>query len=125
MSSLTPRPRPASHRRARQRRRALTGPALGAAQRALEALLAAGLPSTRDENWKYANLRALEKLRFLPRQPRAGMPRPSPPRCCPATVPQFARYVFVDGVLAPGLSAAAGRLPPQRLALHDAHGGHA
>ena len=31
---------------------------------AIETLAAEGLPTTRDENWKYANLRPLEKVRF-------------------------------------------------------------
>src|SRR6185437_4992295 len=35
-------------------------------RRALQALEAHGLPTSRDENWKYANLRPLEKVRFAP-----------------------------------------------------------
>ncbi|HTY49761.1 MAG TPA: hypothetical protein VMB48_08720, partial [Steroidobacteraceae bacterium] len=35
-------------------------------RQALGALLARGLPGIRDENWRYANLRALEKVRFAP-----------------------------------------------------------
>ncbi|HEV3179648.1 MAG TPA: hypothetical protein VGZ05_04210, partial [Steroidobacteraceae bacterium] len=31
---------------------------------AIAALAASGLPTSRDENWKYANLRPLERLRF-------------------------------------------------------------
>ena len=33
---------------------------------AVEALSLKGLPSTRDENWKYANLRPVEKVKFAP-----------------------------------------------------------
>ena len=33
---------------------------------AIKTLCAQGLPATRDENWKYANLRALERVRFAP-----------------------------------------------------------
>src|SRR5579871_5930257 len=33
---------------------------------AIEALTSRGLPSQRDENWKYVNLRLLEKLKFVP-----------------------------------------------------------
>ena len=33
---------------------------------AIETLSVEGLPTTRDENWKYANLRPLEKVRFAP-----------------------------------------------------------
>ena len=35
-------------------------------QRALAALSDVGLPTLRDENWKYVNLRPLEKVRFAP-----------------------------------------------------------
>ena len=70
-------------------------------QRAMQALTKSGLPTSRDENWKYVNLRPLEKVRFAPaagestdRRLRgfAGNRRPS-------------RYTFVDGVFAPALSA--------------------
>jgi Fe-S cluster assembly protein SufD len=101
----------------------------GAAARraaALAALSEQGLPTTRDENWKYANLRPLEKLRFAPAPPA---PRPA---SLPATIPGFARCVFLDGRFATELSAAAAppfaalgardagalvRGPDQRLAL--------
>ena len=35
-------------------------------QRAMQALTRSGLPTSRDENWKYVNLRPLEKVRFAP-----------------------------------------------------------
>jgi len=103
--------------------RALAGPAGGAAHTALAALLAAGLPTTRDENWKYANLRALEKLRYLPAG-ATGEPAVVTAALLPPAVPEFARYVFVDGVLAPGLSAP---LPAAAaaLALHEGLAGTA
>jgi Fe-S cluster assembly protein SufD len=69
---------------------------------AIAALSASGLPTSRDENWKYANLRPLERLRFIPAPP-------APPLAAtdlPAAIPGFARYVFVDGAFAPALSAA-------------------
>jgi Fe-S cluster assembly protein SufD len=69
---------------------------------AIAALAASGLPTSRDENWKYANLRPLERLRFVPAPP-------APPVAAtdlPAAIPGFARYVFVDGAFAPALSAA-------------------
>ena len=69
---------------------------------ALEALTASGLPTSRDENWKYANLRPLERLRFIP----APAAQPLTPTDLPAAIPGFARYVFVDGAFAPALSAA-------------------
>ncbi len=69
---------------------------------AIAALSASGLPTSRDENWKYANLRPLERLRFIPAPP-------APPLAAtdlPAAIPGFARFVFVDGAFAPALSAA-------------------
>jgi Fe-S cluster assembly protein SufD len=83
----------------------------GAARRraAIEALAAAGLPGSRDENWKYANLRTLERQSFTPaaltRPVLAGEAAPRPAEL-PAALPGFPRYVFVDGVFAPALSDA-------------------
>ncbi|HSY04517.1 MAG TPA: SufD family Fe-S cluster assembly protein [Steroidobacteraceae bacterium] len=81
-------------------------PAAGAAAQrrrgAIEALRAVGLPGARDENWKYANLRPLERLRFVPAVPA---PPAQLPATEPAPLPGFARYVLVDGVLAAALSA--------------------
>jgi Fe-S cluster assembly protein SufD len=69
---------------------------------ALAALEAAGLPSSRDENWKYANLRSLERVRF---RPALAAPVSLPSADLPAPLPGVARYVFVDGRFAPSLSA--------------------
>ena len=69
---------------------------------AIAALTASGLPTSRDENWKYANLRPLERLRFIP----APAAQPVTATDLPAAIPGFARYVFVDGAFAPALSAA-------------------
>ncbi len=71
-------------------------------QHAIEVLSAAGLPSTRDENWKYANLRPLERLRFLP-----AAPPPVTAAQLPPPVSGFARQVFLDGQFAAALSAPA------------------
>src|SRR5207248_596827 len=77
-------------------------PALAARRRAaLAALAAQGLPTSRDENWKYANLRPLERLKFAP----APVQRALAAADLPAAIPGFARYVFVDGAFAPALSA--------------------
>ena len=77
-------------------------PALAARRRAaLAALAAQGLPTSRDENWKYANLRPLERLRFVPAPGTASLAAAE----LPAAIPGFARYVFVDGAFAPALSA--------------------
>jgi Fe-S cluster assembly protein SufD len=68
---------------------------------ALAALTAGGLPTSRDENWKYVNLRALERLRFVP----AAAGAPADAALLPAPVPGFTRYAFLDGRFAPQLSA--------------------
>ena len=74
-------------------------------QEAIEALAARGLPSTRDENWRYANLRPLERARFVPVAAPAGTTGPAASDL-PATLAGFARYTFVDGIFAPGLSSS-------------------
>jgi Fe-S cluster assembly protein SufD len=83
-------------------------PSAGAAaarrQAALETLRTLGLPSSREEDWRYANLRVLERLKFVPAS--FASPAPAPP-ALPAPLPGFARYVFVDGLFAPASSAAA------------------
>jgi Fe-S cluster assembly protein SufD len=71
---------------------------------ALKRLLERGLPTTRDENWRYANLRTLEKANFIPGP--AGAPVSA--TALPAAIEGFARFVFIDGTFAPHLSAAAG-----------------
>ncbi|HTY49305.1 MAG TPA: hypothetical protein VMB48_06415, partial [Steroidobacteraceae bacterium] len=77
---------------------AATAPALPPAQaarrrQALQTLLARGLPGVRDENWRYANLRALEKARFAP-LPGGTVE----PQSLPAPIAGWVRHVFVDGV---------------------------
>jgi Fe-S cluster assembly protein SufD len=108
-----------------------TGAATPSAARrsALAALSAQGLPGGRDENWKYANLRPLERVRFVP-APAADAPLAA---ALPEPLPGYTRYVFIDGAFAPGLSAplAGGALrlrqlsgadasPPARVATGDA-----
>jgi Fe-S cluster assembly protein SufD len=77
------------------------GPTAARRRTAIAALTASGLPTSRDENWKYANLRPLERLRFAPATPA----QPGAATDLPAAIPGFARYVFVDGAFAPALSA--------------------
>jgi Fe-S cluster assembly protein SufD len=80
---------------------------------AIETLAVEGLPTTRDENWKYANLRPLDKVRFAPLAEAASAnvtaPAPVTAADLPPAVAGYARYVFVDGVFAPTLSAAIGK----------------
>jgi Fe-S cluster assembly protein SufD len=101
---------------------ARTLPAAGAARRraAIEALQASGLPSAREENWRYANLRPLERQRFSP----AAAPKPPSAGELPVPIAGYARYVFVDGVFAPALSAALDATAAQltRLAVDAAAG---
>jgi Fe-S cluster assembly protein SufD len=73
---------------------------------ALASLTAAGMPTVREENWKYANLRVLEKVRFAPRTGAA--PHKVALADLPPVLAGYLRYVFVDGVFAPELSSDAG-----------------
>jgi Fe-S cluster assembly protein SufD len=69
---------------------------------AIEALSAKGLPTTRDENWKYANLRTLDKNAF--RSVAVEARRTVALSDLPPVVAGYARHVFVDGVFTPELS---------------------
>ncbi len=68
--------------------------------------LAIQIPTSRDENWRYANLRPLAKARI-----DAIAPAPAPDRAAsiplPAVLPGYERWVFVDGHFARDLSTAA------------------
>ena len=78
-------------------------PAAGTRRRAaIEALTAVGLPTSRDENWKYANLRPLERARFVP----VDCAEPHAPPDLPPPLAGTARCVFVDGLLVPEASRA-------------------
>ncbi len=70
---------------------------------AIETLKSDGLPTSRDENWKYASLRPLEKVRFAPPVAAAGHNLTAAD--LPEPINGYARYTFVDGVFAPALSA--------------------
>jgi Fe-S cluster assembly protein SufD len=94
---------------------------------AVEALTAHGLPQARDENWKYANLRALERVRFTPAGtlPADGAARAVTATDLPAPLAGYLRYTFVDGVYARELSSAReatlpGTSAPERLPASDA-----
>ncbi len=71
---------------------------------ALRRLLERGLPTSRDEDWRYANLRILEKASFIPATAAAVVSAAD----LPAPIEGFARYVFIDGTYAAHLSAAPG-----------------
>src|SRR5882672_1692338 len=78
---------------------AALGAQAGARDAAVAALRAHGLPTRRDENWHYADLRALEGLaQFRPATPaRHGATPPLPE--LPEPLDGFTRLVFVDGAL--------------------------
>jgi len=61
------------------------------------------LPTNRDENWRYANLRPLAKAR-PEAVPDAGARIPI---VLPAPLPDYERWVFIDGQLAADLSTPA------------------
>jgi Fe-S cluster assembly protein SufD len=95
---------------------------------AIAALSAQGLPQARDENWKYANLRALERVRFTPAGTVAAsqaQARALSAADLPAPLAGYVRYTFVDGTFAPELSSARqstapGAAAPARLPAGDA-----
>ena len=79
---------------------------------ALASLLERGLPTVRDENWRYANLRTLEQANFAPGTAAVGPDAAAAPAAVelpasglPAAIAGFVRLVFVDGQFAPQLSA--------------------
>ena len=62
------------------------------------------LPTNRDENWRYANLRPLAKARP---DAVAGQPAPLAAVALPAALPDYERWVFVDGQFAAASSSSA------------------
>jgi Fe-S cluster assembly protein SufD len=86
--------------------------ARGIRRRAAEELARLGWPTVRDEQWRYADLRALERIpSFAPpsfASPAGGAPYPAadPGAELPGPLPGFQRIVFVDGVRTAGDDAA-------------------
>lgn len=60
------------------------------------------LPSNRDENWRYANLRPLARAK-----PDAIAAAPAAPTGLRPALPGYERWVFADGAYVPALSARA------------------
>src|ERR1700728_3690198 len=75
-------------------------------RKALQGLLERGLPTVRDENWRYANLRILEKASFTPGTTVASTDGTD----LPAAIEGFTRFVFIDGQIATQLSAPPGAI---------------
>jgi len=74
-----------------------------ARRRAAEQFTRLGWPSSRDEQWRYANLRALERIAtFAPAAARGAEPglepQLGPGLELPAPLPGFRRLLFIDGV---------------------------
>ena len=69
------------------------------ARQALATVLALGLPTARDENWKYASLRQLERVHFgaSPRSAADTLQRVA--ELLPPLLDDYARLLFVDGRL--------------------------
>jgi Fe-S cluster assembly protein SufD len=74
-------------------------------QEAIQSLVGRGLPTTREENWRYSNLRPLERARFAPVAALAAAQALAAGSDLPSRLEGFARYVFVDGVFAAELSS--------------------
>ncbi len=72
---------------------------------ALQSLVAGGLPTPRAENWKYANLRLLDKARFSPTSAPLHTTLDEARSLLPERLPGYGRFVFVDGRFAAELSA--------------------
>ncbi len=62
------------------------------------ATLLQGMPSARDENWKYANLRALERLSFASPLPLSATERAATLARVPPALPEIWRVVLLDGL---------------------------
>ncbi|MGH8226637.1 MAG: Fe-S cluster assembly protein SufD [Steroidobacteraceae bacterium] len=78
-------------------------------RRAIDALVSGGLPTSRDENWRYAGLRPLERVRFAPAATGVALAADVAPAAetLPPVVAGYVRYVFIDGVLAAPASGPA------------------
>lgn len=74
--------------------------------RAADAVRLSTLPTTRDEEWRFADLSALKQVKFQAAAQKADLPQSL---VAPLILPEAAnsRLVFVNGVYAPELSAVA------------------
>jgi Fe-S cluster assembly protein SufD len=114
--------RPASreHYRAQLAQLTQAAPALGGADlpwlqqargRAFERYAELGLPNTRDEDWKYTNVAAIDQRTFeFANASSDGAERVDPAFFARLALPDFLQLVFVDGHHSPALSSL-GDLP--------------
>jgi Fe-S cluster assembly protein SufD len=86
-------------------------------EHAVQVLLAQGLPVSRDENWRYANLRSLERIQFAPAAAESAAVSAS---ALPAPIEGYLRHTYVDGVFVAALSNAAPETVTAALASHPA-----
>jgi Fe-S cluster assembly protein SufD len=82
----------------------------GLRRRAIDRFAAAGLPTQRDEDWKYTSLRRIEQRLFDARLPAQSLPL-SVTALADLVLPDAHVLVFVDGRWRPDLSYV-GPLPP-------------
>jgi Fe-S cluster assembly protein SufD len=82
-------------------------------ERAIKTLSAQALPASRDENWRYANLRALERVQFAP---SLGVGALVDAAALPAPIAGYVRHTYVDGIFAPTLSGARAVRAPRAAA---------
>ena len=84
-----------------------TAPAKTLREQAFQKFCELGIPSTKDEDWKYTNIQALAKVHFRPSAPSAQQLPES--ELSPLFVSEKShRLVFVDGVFQPSLSRTNG-----------------
>ena len=88
----------------------------GLRRNAIERFAAVGLPTTRDEDWKYTSLRALENRTFDTLAPAQPLPL-TPAALADLVLPDAHVMVFVDGRWRPDLSYL-GPLPAGTLLTH-------
>jgi Fe-S cluster assembly protein SufD len=81
-------------------------PGREARRAAFQRFAAAGVPANREENWRYANLRALERSTFSPRVALDAATLDAARAALPAPHEGFARLVIVDGHVVPELCSA-------------------
>ena len=75
------------------------------------------LPTNKDENWRYANLRPLAKAKS---DAVATPAAPHAPIALPAQLPDYERWVFIDGQYAAALSAPVANTCASLLDVSDA-----
>jgi Fe-S cluster assembly protein SufD len=88
----------------------VTGDAALAAWReaSLAGALAQGLPGPRDEAWRYAPIRGMERLSWVPAAPsQPTADSASLAELLPPALPGFARMVIVNGIVDAALSSSA------------------